>query len=65
MLKCLIVHNFFDSNDNIDMLHLKILVSMTEIQLNKNFGNLSYPVLTTTQYNEKLHILYFNSLVIL
>ena len=28
------------------MLHLKILIFMSEIQLNNNFLNLSYPVLT-------------------
>ena len=38
---------------------------MREIQLNKNFWNLSYPVLTTTQNVEKLHIFDSNSLVIL
>ena len=38
---------------------------MRGIQLNKNFCNFSYPVLTTTQNDEKLHIFDSNSLVIL
>ena len=38
---------------------------MGGIQLNKNFWNLSYQVLTTTQNDEKLHIFNSNSLVIL
>ena len=35
------------------------------IQLNKNLWNLSYPVLTTTQSDQKLHIFDSKSLVIL
>ena len=47
------------------MLHLKMIVLMREIQLNNNKWNLSYPVLTTTQNDEKLHSFDSNSLVIL
>ena len=50
---------------NIGMLHLVSIVLMRGIQLKKNFSNWSYPVLTTTQNDEKLHIFYFDSLVIL
>ena len=57
--KLLIAHNFFNCNCNIGMLHLKILVLMRGIKLNKN------PVLTTTQNDEKLHIFDSNSLAIL
>ena len=60
-----IAHNFFNFDHNIGMLHLKMIVLMRGIQLNKNFWNLSYPVLTTTQNYEKLHIFDSNSLVIL
>ena len=49
----------------IGMLHLISIVLMTGIQLKKKFSNWNYPVLTTTQNNEKLHIFYSNSLVIL
>ena len=52
-------HNFFNFDSNIGM-DLEMI-----IQLNKNFLNLSYPVLTTTQNDKKLHIFYFNSLFIL
>ena len=38
---------------------------MRGIQLNKNFSNLSYPVLTTTHNDEKLHIFDSKSLVML
>ena len=51
-----IAHNFFNFDRNIGMLHIKMIVLMRGIQLNKNFWNLSYPVLTTTQNDEKLHI---------
>ena len=47
------------------MLHLVSIILMRGIQLKKNFSNWSYPVLTTTQNDEKLHIFYFDSLVIL
>ena len=47
------------------MLHLVSIVLMRGIQLKKNFSNWSYQVLTTTQNDEKLHILDSNSLVIL
>ena len=47
------------------MLHLISIVLMRGIQLKKNFSNLSYPVLTTTQNDDKLHIFDSNSLVIL
>ena len=60
----LIVHNFFDFDRNISILHLIMTVLVIEIQLNKNLWNLSYPVLTTTQNDEKLHIFDSNSLVI-
>ena len=66
-----IAHNFnFDCNiGNMAMLqsklHLILIVLMRGIQVKKNFSNLSYPVLTTTQNNEKLHIFDSNSLVIL
>ena len=40
----------------IGMLHLFFIVLMRGIQLKKNFSNLSYPVLTTTQNDDKLHI---------
>ena len=46
------------------MLHLKTIVLMRGIELNKNFSNFIYPVLTTTQNDKKLHIFDFNSLVI-
>ena len=49
----------------IGMLHLILIVLMRGIQLKKNFSNLSYPVLTTTQNDDKLHIFDSNSLVIL
>ena len=35
------------------MLHLKLIVLRREIQLNKNFLHLTYPILTTTQNDEK------------
>ena len=60
-----IAHNFFSFVRNIGMLHLVSIVLMRGIQLKKNFSNWSYPVLTTTQNDEKLHIFYFDSLVIL
>ena len=40
-----------------------MIVLMRGIQLNKKFWNLSYPVLTTTQNDEKLHIFDSHSLV--
>ena len=40
-------------------------VHKVAIQLKKNFSNLSYPVLTTTQNDEKLHTFDSSSLVIL
>ena len=46
------------------MLHLISIKLITGIQQKKNFSNLSYPVLTTTQNDEKLHIFDSNSLVI-
>ena len=60
-----IAHNFFNFDRNIGMLHLKMIILIRGIQLNKNFWNLSYPVLTTTQNDKKLHIFDSNSLVIL
>ena len=51
-----IAHNFFSFDRNIGMLHLVSIVLMRGIQLKKNFSNWSYPVLTTTQNDEKLHI---------
>ena len=57
--KYLIVHNFFNFDCNISMLHLILIVLMRGIQLKNNFSNLSYPVLTTTQNDEKLHIFCF------
>ena len=47
------------------MLHLKTIILMRGIQLNKKFSNLSDPVLTTAQNDKKLHIFDSNSLVIL
>ena len=44
------------------MLHLKMIILMRVIQLNKNFSNLSYSVLTTTQNEKKVHIFDSNSL---
>ena len=38
-----ITHNFFNFDHNIGMLHLKTIVLMRWIQLNKNFCNISYP----------------------
>ena len=35
------------------MLHLKMIILKRGIQLNKNFSNLSNPVLTTTQNDFK------------
>ena len=61
----LIVHNFFDFDRKICILHLIMNEFLREIQLNKNLWNLSYPVLTTTQSDEKFHIFDSNSLVIL
>ena len=60
-----IAHNFFNFDRNIGMLHLISIVLMRGIQLKKNFSNWSYPVLTTTQNDEKLHIFDSDSLVIL
>ena len=60
-----IAHNFFNFDCNIGMLHLISIVLMRGIQVKKNFSNLSYPVLTTIQNDEKLHIFDSNSLVIL
>ena len=37
--------NFFNFNHNIGMLHVKILILISGIELNNNFSNLSYPVL--------------------
>ena len=54
---------YFDHN--IGMLHRIMTVLLRGIQQNKNFWNMSYPVLTTTQNDEKLHIFDSNSLVIL
>ena len=51
-----IAHNFFSFDRSIGMLHLVSIVLMRGIQLKKNFSNWSYPVLTTTQNDEKLHI---------
>ena len=48
-----ITHNFFNIDHNIGMLHLKMILLMKGIQLNKNFSNLSNPVLTTTQNDKK------------
>ena len=63
--KYLIAHNFFNFDLNIGMLHLKMIILMRGIQLNKNFLHLSYPVLATIQNDEKLHIFDSNSVVIL
>ena len=60
-----IAHNFFNFYHNIGMLHLKLIVLKRGIQLTKHFSHLTYPVLTTTQNDEKLHILDSNSLVII
>ena len=48
-----ITHNFFNFDRNIGMLPLKMIVLKRGIQLNKNFSNLSNPVLTTTQNDLK------------
>ena len=63
--KILDYSNFFNFDHNTGMLHLKMIVFKRGIQLNKNFSNLSNPVLTTTQNEKKLHIFDSNSLVIL
>ena len=60
-----IAHNFFNFDCNIGMSHLISIMFMRGIQVEKNFSNLNYPVLTTTQKDEKLHIFDSNSLVIL
>ena len=60
-----IAHNLFNFDRTIGMLHLKLIILKRGIQLNKNFSHLTYPVLTTTQNDEKLHILDSNSLVII
>ena len=60
-----IAHNFFNFDHNIGMLHLKLIVLKRGIQLNKNILHLTYPVLTTTQNDKKLHIVYSNSLLII
>ena len=54
----MIAHNFFDFDHNIGILYLKTIVLMRLIELTKNFLKefLSYPVLTTTQNDEKWHI---------
>ena len=57
--------NFFNFDHNIGMLHFKTIVLKRGIQLDKNFLNLSNPVLTTTQNDKKLHIFDSSSLVIL
>ena len=57
--KYLIAHNFFNFDHNIGMLHLKMIVLMRGIQLNKNFSHSSYPVLTTIQNDKKFHIFEF------
>ena len=59
LITCLI----FDRT--IGMLHLKLIILKRGIQLNKNFSHLTYPALTITQNDEKLHILDSNSLVII
>ena len=51
-----IAHNFFNFDRNIAMLHLILIVLMRGMQLKKNFSNLRYPVLTTTQNDDKLDI---------
>ena len=54
-----ITHNFFNFDRNIGMLHFKTIVLMRGIQLNKNFSNLSNPVLTATQNEKKIaHFLF-------
>ena len=53
-MRLLITSLIFDHNTG--MLHLKIIIMKRQIQLNKNSSNLSNPVLTTTQYDKKLHI---------
>ena len=60
-----IAHNFFNFDHNIGMLHLKSIVLKRGILLNKNFSHLTYPVLTTTQNDEQLHIFDSSSLVII
>ena len=42
-----------------------VFLQLLKMKKNKNFWNLSYPVFTTTQNDEKLHISDSNSLVIL
>ena len=49
-----IAHNFFNFDHNIGMLHLKSIVLKRGIHLNKNILHLTYPVLTTTQNDEKI-----------
>ena len=51
-----IAYNFFTLYIVHCTLYLKSIVLKRGIQLNKNFPYLTYPVLTTTQNNEKLHI---------
>ena len=60
-----IAHNFLNFDCNIGMLHLKSIVLKRGIHLNKNISHLTYPVLTTTQNDKKLHIVDSNSLVII
>ena len=45
--KSLNAHNFFNLDCNIGRLHLKIFISISGIQLNKNFCNSNYPVVRT------------------
>ena len=60
-----IVLNFFNFDCNKGMLLLTLIVFMRAIQLKKHLSNLSYPVLTSTHNDEKLHFFDSNSLVIL
>ena len=57
--------NFFNFDRNIGMWALILIVLIRGIQMKKDFSNLSYPVLTTTQNVKKSHIFDSNSLVIL
>ena len=60
--KFLNAHNFFNFHHEIGTLHLKIILLIREIQLNKNLWNSKYPVLRITQSDENLRAFDYNSL---
>ena len=56
-----IAHNFFNSDHNMGILDLISIVLMSRSPTGEEFfSNLSYPILTTVQNDEKLHIFWFH-----